>query len=138
MKALEEYKNILTELQKIERNEFVNTVAIYGLAERYLHLSVECIIDIANILIASLGWRKPEDNAAAMLILSEKGVVSQNFAQTLCAMVRFRNILVHIYLNIDRNKVYDVLQNNLSDFDRFANSVRQFLFEELNIDLFDA
>lgn len=138
MKTLEEYKNILTELQKVERNEFVNTVAVYGLAERYLHLSIECIIDIANILISSLGWRKPDDNAAAMLILSEEDVVPTDFAQTLCAMVRFRNILVHIYLNIDRNKVYDVLQNNLSDLDRFANSVRKFLFEELNIDLFDS
>jgi len=138
LKALEEYKNILMELQGVERNEFVNTAAIYGLAERYLHLSIECIIDIANILIASLGWRKPDDNATAMLILSEEGVVTPDFAQSLCAMVRFRNILVHIYLNIDRNRVYDVLQNNLSDIDRFANSVRQFLFEELNIDLFES
>jgi uncharacterized protein YutE (UPF0331/DUF86 family) len=125
-------------LQESERNEFVNTVAIYGLAERYLHLSIECIINIANILIASLGWRKPGDNAEAMLILGEEGVVSQDFAQTRCAMVRFRNILVHIYLNIDRNRVYDVLQNNLSDLDRFANNVLQFLFEELNIVLFDS
>ena len=94
MKALEEYKNILTELQGVERNDFVNTVAIYGLAERYLHLSIECLIDIANILISSLGWRKPDDSVTAMLILSEEDVVPPDFAQTLCAMVRFRNILV--------------------------------------------
>ena len=135
LKALEEYKSILENLKEIERGEFINNVAAYGLAERYLHLSIECMIDIANILISSLGWRKPDDNPEAMLILGEAGVVPSGFDQTLCTMVRFRNILVHIYLNIDRNRVYDVLQRNLGDLDRFADCVQHFLQEELKIDL---
>ncbi|NMB27580.1 MAG: DUF86 domain-containing protein [Tissierellia bacterium] len=35
---------------------------IYGSAERFLHLAIECVIDIGNHIIANMGFRKPESN----------------------------------------------------------------------------
>lgn len=34
-------------------------------------------------------------------------------------MVAFRNILSHEYVKIDKKMVYDIMINNLSDFERF-------------------
>jgi uncharacterized protein YutE (UPF0331/DUF86 family) len=42
-------------------------------------------------------------------------------------MIGFRNILVHDYLVIDRQAVYDVLQNNLDDFEEIKKSFAKFL-----------
>jgi len=34
-------------------------------------------------------------------------------------MTRMRSRLVHLYWEVDANILYDILQNNTSDFDRF-------------------
>jgi len=38
-------------------------------------------------------------------------------------MAGFRNILVHEYLEIDRRRVYQVLREELQDFDRFIAAI---------------
>jgi uncharacterized protein YutE (UPF0331/DUF86 family) len=42
-------------------------------------------------------------------------------------MARFRNLLVHVYAQVDIERVYDHLQNHLDDFGLFAQHVLQFL-----------
>lgn len=42
-------------------------------------------------------------------------------------MVRFRNVLVHLYVQVDVGRVYDNLQNRLDDFGQFAQHVVRFL-----------
>ena len=42
-------------------------------------------------------------------------------------MIGFRNILVHDYLDIDRHTVFDVLQNNLKDFEKIKKSFAEFM-----------
>ncbi len=42
-------------------------------------------------------------------------------------MAGFRNILVHEYLEIDRRRVYQVLRDDLVDFERFIKAVSKLL-----------
>ena len=42
-------------------------------------------------------------------------------------MVRFRNVLVHLYAQVDVRRVYDNLQNHLDDFGQCAHYVVRFL-----------
>ncbi len=46
---LDEYTKILRELQKAARSEFVADYHLYGLAERYLQLAIECVVDIGSM-----------------------------------------------------------------------------------------
>ena len=46
-----------------------------------------------------------------------------DFLPTARQMVRFRNRLVHLYWEVDDEIVYQILQNNLADFDRFARYI---------------
>ena len=48
---LNEYGKILRELQKVGKSEFVADYHVYGLAERYLQLSIECLLDIGRLII---------------------------------------------------------------------------------------
>ena len=48
-------------------------------------------------------------------------------SKRLAPMAGFRNILVHEYLEIDRHRVYRVLKNDLSDFERFIKAVSKLL-----------
>ena len=42
-------------------------------------------------------------------------------------MAGFRNILVHEYLEIDRRRVYQILKDDLDDFERFIRAVSKLL-----------
>jgi uncharacterized protein YutE (UPF0331/DUF86 family) len=38
-------------------------------------------------------------------------------------MARFRNVLVHVYWQVDESQVYAVLQSNLDDLREFTQSI---------------
>jgi len=124
---LDEYGHILRELQAADRGQFVSDYRLYGLAERYLHLSIECLLDICNMLVSGLGLRKPERYQDAVDILAEAKVLSRALARRLVGVAGFRNILVHEYLDIDRSLVYQYLQEGLGDLEAFAQEVIRFL-----------
>jgi len=105
----------------------VSDYRLYGLAERYLHLSIECLLDICNMLVSGLGLRKPERYQDAVDILAEAKVLSRALARRLVGVAGFRNILVHEYLDIDRSLVYQYLQEGLGDLEAFAQEVIRFL-----------
>ena len=42
-------------------------------------------------------------------------------------MIGFRNILVHAYLELDRQRVYQFLRHNLDDFRQLQRVFAQFL-----------
>ena len=124
---LDRYVQILQELQAADRVQFVRDYRLHGLAERYLHLSIECLLDISNMLVSGLGLRKPERYQEAVDILAEASVLSHELASRLAGVAGFRDILVHEYLEVDRGLVYQYLQENLGDLEAFAQEVIRFV-----------
>jgi uncharacterized protein YutE (UPF0331/DUF86 family) len=124
---LREYLKLLNELQKASFEEFASDPRIRYSAERYLHLAIECVINIGNHIISALQLRKPEEYHEIALILGENGVVPTEFAQELVKMIRFRNILVHDYVGLDLSKVYSFLHERLGDLELFINHIIKFL-----------
>ena len=54
----------------------------------------------------------------------------KEIAKTFEAAIGVRNILVHQYESVDPNEVYTIIQNNLSDFDRFVIEIADYLERE--------
>jgi uncharacterized protein YutE (UPF0331/DUF86 family) len=113
---IEEYLSILDRLRKYTIDEFVGDPERYGSAERFLHLSIEAINDLGNHMIANLNLGEVNWQSDIPKILFERGYLSSELQDKWIKMIGFRNVLVHEYLNIDHELVYDVLQNNLGDF----------------------
>lgn len=38
-------------------------------------------------------------------------------------MAKFRNRIVHMYFNISDEMIYDIVQNNINDFERFIANI---------------
>jgi len=87
---------------------------------------VECCIDVAHHVIAAEGWHAPRDYADAFVALNEQGVIPGDFVPVAQRMVRFRNRVVHLYWETDDETVYQILQTDLGDFDRFREYVFDF------------
>ncbi|WP_315115407.1 type VII toxin-antitoxin system HepT family RNase toxin [uncultured Clostridium sp.] len=124
---LNEYINILNSVRNYNKEEYIKDPFIYGSAERFLHLSIECILDIGNHVIADMKYRKPENNKDIFFVLYENKIINEELKNNLCNMAGFRNILVHDYLKLDRGLVYDIINNNLNDLKTFVEIVIEYV-----------
>ena len=124
---LRQYLKVLQELQRVSKNTFINDYHYYGLAERYLQLAIECILDVGNSLIISFDLRKPSDRQEIIDILEEGKIISSLLATRLSGIAGFRNLLIHEYIKIDREKVYQILKNRVPDIETYAKGITRFL-----------
>jgi len=127
LQLLEDY---VRQLRRFRERTLEEVSADLGLAwaiEHGLQVSIQCVIDVCQYLVAQLALGVPNTSEEAVDLLRKAGVFPNEFAQTLVRMIRFRNILVHVYAKVDVEIVRNNLQNHLDDFVRFAEHVLHFL-----------
>ncbi|MGO1369239.1 MAG: type VII toxin-antitoxin system HepT family RNase toxin [Senegalia sp. (in: firmicutes)] len=122
-----EYINYLNDIKKCSKNEYLKNPIFYGAAERFLHLTIESIIDMSNHIISDSNYRKPESNRDIFEVLYENEIIDFNLKENLSDMASFRNILVHDYLKLDRAIVYDILHSNLKDIQAFIDIIINYI-----------
>ena len=123
LSALDEYLAELRAFAHWSREEFLGDPHRHHLAERFLHLACECVLDIAQHVISDMGFRQPNDYKDSMEVLRQEGILSDDLARRLQAWMGFRNVLVHLYLEIDHGRSYDTIRNELGDLEEFKKSI---------------
>ena len=95
--------------------EFLSEPERYGSAERFLQTAIEATIDIGSHIVSheKLGTIHAYRDLSRLFF--EHALISEELSELWLSMIGFRNILVHEYGKIDREKVYQTLQNNLQD-----------------------
>lgn len=124
---LDEYLKCLHEIQKVNKKTFLADYHCYGLAERYLQLAIEVILDVGKLMIVYQNLRRPEDNQDIFVVLADKKILSSRLTEKFSGIAGFRNILVHDYEKIDREIVYEKLKKNLEYFKDFKKAVLKYL-----------
>lgn len=119
----------LEPLKEKEKQEFLEDPYLRDIVERNLEVAAQACIDVANRIISIEQLEKPQDSYEAILRLGEAGVLPQDFAQKLAPLAGFRNILVHEYLDINWDEVYQNLQE-LGDLYRFMDHIKDWLKRE--------
>ena len=92
-----------------------------------LQLAIEASIDIATHICAADDLGIPSSYSEAFDLLERAGVVDAALADDLRRMARFRNRIVHFYAQIDLRAVYRMLEDRLSDFDRYLVAIEKYL-----------
>ena len=118
--ALLEYLSRLEPFGGMDRQRFIENQNDHHLAERYLHLAIESALDIANHLIAEAGFEAPDTYRDAFAILARHGVLDNELGKRLQTWAGMRNVLVHLYLDIDHGITWDTIRNDLGDLRRLA------------------
>jgi uncharacterized protein YutE (UPF0331/DUF86 family) len=131
LKHLNKYYLLLREIQKKNYQEFEKDAFIQGSAERFLQLAIESCLNIGNRLISLEQFNQPTDTpetyADIFIQLKILGVTDDSFTDRLVKMAKFRNRLVHLYWEIDKKKIYELIRDNLADFKLFEKSIVKFL-----------
>lgn len=127
LRILESLEVKLAAFASIPEAEFVSQDPLHDLAERYLHLAVECLIDIGNHIIAERSVDSPGTYREVFAILARESVIDPDLARRLQGWAGFRNVLVHLYLDIDHGITYRVIQDDLGDLREFRAAVARLL-----------
>lgn len=117
---LNEYIGQLRRLATIAPHDLLNDPDKVASVKYHFVVAIECCLDLAGHVIASEKYRSPTDSADAFTVLVERGVCPIDLEDSLRAMARFRNRLVHVYWQVDDALVAEYLRDHLGDFDRYA------------------
>lgn len=93
----------------------------YGFLE-----SIQIIIDIACHIVAKYNLGNPTAYSECIEFLMKYHYIHEGLSSKLVSMIGLRNILVHEYISIEMDKLYELL-NNIEDFKEFVDEVKDFL-----------
>jgi uncharacterized protein YutE (UPF0331/DUF86 family)/predicted nucleotidyltransferase len=122
---LREAVRILRELGNTPREEFITDYHVYGLAERYLQLAIEACLHMCGTLVASFGLRRPEDFHELLSIVAAQQIIPRRLAYRLEVLTDLRDSLVHNPGSLNRDLLYDHIQQRLDDLEDFAGAVEK-------------
>lgn len=120
---LEDLLRELRRLAVVQREEFLGDRGLQAQAERWLQLAAECALDLANHLIADRGWRTPQTYRESFAILREEGVLSDDLAANMEDWAGLRNVLVHLYLEVDHERIWEIVTADLNQLEAFAAAI---------------
>jgi len=127
LSKLEEYYKQIEEFKGITLNEYSNDWKIQRIVERTLQIMIETCVDIANHIIADNRLRIPESYADTFKVLHENTIVSDDLFNTMNKMVKFRNVVVHQYSNVNAEIVIVILKKHREDFMKYRDAIVMYL-----------
>ncbi len=125
LKQLRGAVTILRDLGKTQREEFTSDYRVYGLAERYLQLAIEACLHLCSTLVASFGLRRPEAFHELLSIIASQQIIPRPLAYRLEVLTNLRDALVHDPGALNRDLLYDHIQQQMGDLEEFADAIEK-------------
>ena len=69
----------------------------------------------------------PETYADIFKSLMRMKIINMALSDRMVLMAKFRNRLVHLYWDIDRQELYRIIQEDINDFSEFQDAIVRFL-----------
>ena len=117
----------LEKMARIPKKTFLADERNPAASESFLRRCIEAIFDIGRHILSKSFSSKSLEYKEVALELGDKGVISKNYARTLVKMAGYRNRLVHYYKEISNEEIYEILQNDLGDLEKFLKEIEKFL-----------
>lgn len=93
----------------------------YGFLE-----TIQIVIDISCHLVAKYNLGNPASYSECIDLLKKYEYIDEHLADKLFGMIGLRNILVHEYIFVEAEKLYNLL-DNVQDFKEFVDKIRDFI-----------
>ena len=127
IKRLQEYVNELRQAKDITWDKYKKNIRDKAFVERYVHIAIQSVFDIANHIISYEGWKEPDTYREIFAILASHGVLPEYSVSDFQNMASFRNMLVHHYEIIEDEMVFGIFKNRLGDFDFFQKAILEYI-----------
>lgn len=98
-----------------------------GSLKYHLIIAIQAMIDICNHIVTRRGARAPQDYADCFAELGRLAGWKSEDVRRLMSIARFRNLLVHLYWQVDDQRVVDTCRGHLGDFQHYEEQLRVLL-----------
>lgn len=117
----------LKQFQSIPLEEFTKGDN-FAITEHHLRRALEASLEIGTHILSRLAGVKPESYKDIAVLLGEHNIIPMNFVkEKFEKMAGFRNRLIHFYPKVTNEELYNIIKNNLSDFDEFLRYIIMYL-----------
>lgn len=130
IRYIEESLTQLKEYRNLGFEEFCDDRRTMHAALYELQTCLEAMTDIAAHIIGALGLKKPTARSGAFRLLSEAHILNEDLSERLAQAVGLRNIIVHGYLEVGLERVFDAIQNQLGDIEEFCAAIKEKINEQ--------
>lgn len=127
LKKLEEVLAKLREKKGVKLEEYRKDTDIQWIVERGLEIGSSAILDIGNHILAGVYQTVAQEYEEIIEKLEEKQVISDALYQDIKGLGKFRNVLVHGYLSLKPDLVYEHYQKALESFSKFIFEIEVWL-----------
>lgn len=119
LNRLEHLIERLEEVREAGEASYLGDERARAMTERWLQLAIQICVDVGAQLVTESSAPAPTEYAGVFAALSEAGVLEAALARRLASAARLRNLLVHVYLDIDDEAVFATL-GRMDDLRAFA------------------
>jgi uncharacterized protein YutE (UPF0331/DUF86 family) len=113
----------IKEKNTISFKEFKNNLDTQDVVLYNLQIAIQGCIDLAGHIVSDQGWPAPDTSAGLFDILKKHKIIPEQLTKNLRKMAGFRNLIIHEYANIDLEKVYNILHNDIRDIMLFLKYI---------------
>lgn len=101
---------------------------IFTDATKYrMQIAIEIVINISEHIVAGLNLGKPEFAKQLFPFLVKKEIIQEDLSENLRKAVGLRNVLVHLYREVDLGILAESATIGLNDLREFAETINDFL-----------
>ncbi len=114
IKSLERFKGITFK-------EFASNPDNFRIAFFDLHRALEAMMDIGSHILSRIPGARATSYKEIPLLLKKHKIIPDEFAENaFLKMAGYRNRMVHFYSEITKKELYNIIQHNLKDFEKFC------------------
>ncbi|RDD53660.1 MAG: DUF86 domain-containing protein [Candidatus Korarchaeota archaeon NZ13-K] len=119
----------LSKVKEMSKEEFLSNPLVIDATERNFHVAIEALLDTGSFIISKKGWLTPSRYQEVSKELANHGVLTAEEGNRLSSMAGLRDILVHIYAEVDHEMLYSLLQR-VEEMDEIMRKLLKYIEQE--------
>jgi len=126
--TIQEYLDYLEGIVPDGFEDYKTDLKTKAACERYVEKIAEACVDLAFLIIKLKKFKLPEDDGESFKILIDNAVLPPLLAEKMKELKGMRNVIAHVYGEVDDIKVYFSLTDEISnDVNSFLNAIKLYL-----------
>ncbi len=113
-------------IQEGGQERFLSDPDVQAAAEHHLQVAIQAAIDIGNHILSEDFPKPPDSYPGVFEALGREEILDGDLAARLAGAARQRNLLVHLYLDVDPIIVWKSLEG-MGDLRLFAEAIGRYL-----------
>lgn len=119
-----------TQLSGVTEATFLQDEVLQEFTFALLYKMTQDAVDLAALLLAVSGHISPPEGAERLKMLGEVGLLEHELSLRLIGMARFRNVLAHVYEELDLVRLYQFATTDIRDIQKFGEALKSYLVSQ--------